>query len=87
MLFWDGQTKRENLKFQMGITGVPFGRTEMLVPPPEPHERALARGKGPKGPGIRGLRKNTEMLNLFGIVLSFLEKNMKTNHEIDQRLR
>ena len=39
-----------NLKFQMGITGAPFGRTELLVPPPN-RQRALARGKGPRGPG------------------------------------
>ena len=36
----------------MGITGVPFGRTEVLVPPKQPHERALAQGKAPRGPGI-----------------------------------
>ena len=35
----------KKLKFQMGITGVPFGRTELLVPPLESQERDLARGK------------------------------------------
>ena len=34
----------------MGITGAPFGRTELLVPPLEPQERDLARGKGPSMP-------------------------------------
>ena len=43
--------KTSNLKFQMGITGVPFGRTEVLVPPLEPQEHDLARGKVPRGPG------------------------------------
>ena len=31
----------------MGITGVPFGRTEVLVPPLELEERDLARGGVP----------------------------------------
>ena len=44
-------------KTSMGITGVPFGRTEVLVPPPEPHERALARGKRPRGPAINRFRE------------------------------
>ena len=50
-----GKEKTSNkcqiLKFQMGITGMPFGRTEVLVPPLEPQERDLAQGKGPRGPG------------------------------------
>ena len=49
----------------MGITGVPFGRTEVLVPPPEPHERALARGKGPRGPGINRFRKKCKNVLFF----------------------
>ena len=55
--------------FQMGITGVPFGRTEVLVPPPEPHERALARGKGPRGPGINRFREKCKNVTLFDISL------------------
>ena len=55
----------------MGIAGVPFGRTEVLVPPLELHERALARGKGPKGLGIRGLGTNGKMLHSFAILLIF----------------
>ena len=69
--------KTSNLKFQMGITGVPFGRTEVLVPPPEPHERALARGKGPKGPGIRGFRKTCEHVIFFAMFLILVLKKMK----------
>ena len=52
-------------KFQMGITGVPFGRTEVLVPPPEPHERALARGKGPRGPGINRFKEKCKNVVFF----------------------
>ena len=52
----------------MGITGVPFGRTEVLAPPPEPHERALARKKGPKGLGFRGFRNKYENVTLIDIV-------------------
>ena len=44
----------------MGITGAPFGRTELLVPPLEPQERDLARGKGPRGPGGWGVGKKLE---------------------------
>ena len=40
----------KKVKFQIGITRVPFGRTEVLVPPLEPQERDLAQGKGPRGP-------------------------------------
>ena len=46
-----GGKKCRNLKFQIGITGAPFGRTELLVPPPESPGRALARGKSPRVPG------------------------------------
>ena len=56
------------LKLQMGITGAPFGRTELLVPPPEPQERALARGKGPRGPGGWGFGKKLENVSCFGRV-------------------
>ena len=70
----------------MGATGVPFGRTEVLVPPPEPHERALARGKGPQGPGIMGFRKNGKwyifvmyrVFHLFSFVAFFHEHISRT---------
>ena len=41
----------------MGIIGVPFGRTEVLVPPLEPQEGDLAQGKGPRGPESSVLEK------------------------------
>ena len=59
-VFLDWSKKRQILKFQMGITGAPFGRTELLVPPPESPGRALARGKGPRGPGGWGVGKKLE---------------------------
>ena len=37
--------------FQMGITGVPFGFTELLVPPTKPHEGDVSHLKGPRGLG------------------------------------
>ena len=58
--------KKQNFKFQMGITGAPFGRTELLVPPPEPQERALSRGKGPRGPGGWGFGKKMQQCFIFG---------------------
>ena len=59
--------KCRNLKFQMGITGAPFGRTELLVPPLEPQERDLARGKGPRGPGGWGFGKKLENVLFWAI--------------------
>ena len=50
----------------MGITGVPFGRTEVLVPPLEPQERDLARGKGPRGPGGWGFGKKLKNVSFLG---------------------
>ena len=52
----------------MGITGAPFGRTELLVAPLEPQERDLARGKGPKGPGGGGVGKKLKNDTFLGHV-------------------
>ena len=53
----------------MVITGVPFGRTEVLVPPLEPQERDLAQGKGPRGPGAVIIGK---MENEFSFYIALL---------------
>ena len=45
----DVYEKRQILKFQMGITGVPFGRTELVVPPLETQERKSCSGEGSQG--------------------------------------
>ena len=70
-----------NQKFQMGMTGAPFGPTELLVPPPESPGRALARGEGPRVPGGWGVGKKLKNVSLLGhLVLSFFksfEKNEK----------
>ena len=55
-VFLGWSKKRQQLKFQMGITGVPFGRTELLVPPLEPQER---------DPGGWGVGKKLETVALF----------------------
>ena len=68
MFLLDWSTKRQNLKFQMGLTGAPFGRTELLVPPLEPQERDLARGKGPRG---LGRWEKVEKCFIFGSFLFF----------------
>ena len=52
----------------MGITGAPFGRTELLVPPLEPQERDLARGKGPRGPGGWGVGKKLKNVSFWAIL-------------------
>ena len=54
----------------MGMTGAPVGRTEVLVPPSEPHERALAREKNPMGPGTK--RVSEQWKKCF--YLTFFEK-------------
>ena len=65
-------------KFQMGTTGVPFGRTELLVPPPESPGRALARGKSPRVPGGWGVGKKLKNVSFLGhFVLNFSKKNEK----------
>ena len=50
----------------MGITGAPFGRTELLVPPLEPQECDLARAKDPKGPGGWGVGKKIKFDSFLG---------------------
>ena len=59
----------------MGLTGAPFGRTELLVPPFEPQERDLARGKGPRGHGGWGVGKKLENVSFFGTFFFELFKN------------
>ena len=61
----------------MGITGAPFGRTELLVPPPEPPERALARGKGPRG---LGRWEQVEKCFIMGSFCELLKKQRKNQN-------
>ena len=78
----------------MGITGAPFGRTELLVPPLEPQERDLARGKDLRGPGGWGVGKKLKnvaflghfFLNFFAFFHFFanFQKKMKKIDEIGQ---
>ena len=76
-VFLEWLKKQQFLKFQMGITGVPFGRTEVLVPPLEPQELDLARGKGSRVPGRWGFGKKNENVSFVDIL-----KLLKTqNHE------
>ena len=55
----------QNLKLQMGITGAPFGRTEVLVPPLEPQEHDLAQGRVPGGLEFTVLGANANMCHCF----------------------
>ena len=50
----------------MGITGAPFGRTELLVSPPESPGRALARGEGFQGAWGLGRWEKVEKGFIFG---------------------
>ena len=51
-------TKIANWEFQMGITGAPFGPIGMKPVPLEPHDRDLAQGQGPRGPGSKRYRND-----------------------------
>ena len=53
----------------MGTAGVPFGRTELLVPPLEPQERDLAQGKGPREPGGYGFGKKMKNVTCWDHLL------------------
>ena len=77
------KTTLQNLKFQMGITGAPFGRTELLVPPPEPQERDPARGKGP-GLGRWEQVEKCFILGALFFLFCFCVLQRKQNHEIGQ---
>ena len=72
----------------MGITGAPFGRTELLIPPPESPGRALARGKGFRVPGGWGVGKKLKNVsfvgNFFLNCLQIFKKKMKQKNEIGQ---
>ena len=72
----------------MGITGAPFGRTELFVPPPESPGRALARGKGFRVPGGWGVGKKLKIDSFLGhFFFDFFFANfrkMKNGHEIGQ---
>ena len=76
----------------MGITGAPFGRTELLVPPLEPQERDLARGKGPRGPGGWGVGKKLKNDSFFGpffldIFLSFFERSKNERNKLTKSVK
>ena len=58
--------KPQNLKREMGMNGAPFGRTELLVPPLESQERALAQKQGPRVPGGWGVGKKWKKLSFLG---------------------
>ena len=69
----------------MGITRVPFGRTEILVPPLEPQERNLAQGKGPRGPELNHFRKKCKkvsFVNACFICFDMFGKTNKKNMEL-----
>jgi hypothetical protein len=60
----------------MGMNGAPFGRTELLIPPPESQERALAPREGPRVPGGWGVGKKLKTLSFLGhFFLNFQKKN------------
>ena len=68
----------------MGITGAPFGRTELLIPPPESRGRALARGKGFRVPGGWGVGKKLKNVSFLGHFFLNFSKKMKKLNEIGQ---
>ena len=66
--------KCRNLKFQMGITGAPFGPIGMKICPTTPPSRAFARGKGFRVPGGWGVGKKLKNVSFLGhFFLNFLQ--------------
>ena len=68
----------------MCTTGAPFGRTELLVPPLEPQERDLARGKGFRVPGGWAVGKKLKIEPFLGHFFLKFWRGMKKFDEICQ---
>ena len=64
-----------DLERKTGITGVPFGRTELSIRASCREFRALASREGPVGPGIEGMPEQFDFYHLFLDLV--LTKNMK----------
>ena len=57
----------------MGITGVPFGRTEVSIPFFSSFFRDLSHRHGPVGPSLQGMPEKFD----FHVFVVFFTKNMK----------
>ena len=79
-----GDALKEFFRFQMGITGAPFGRIGMKICPTTPPWRALARGEGAMGPGGWGAGKKLKIVPFLGHFFWTFEKQWKNNNEIGQ---
>ena len=64
-----------DLERKHGITGVPFGRTELSIGASGRNFSALEHREGPVGPGIEGMPDKFDF-NVFLLGFCF-EKNMK----------
>ena len=53
---------------------VGFGRTEVLIPPPESSSRDLSNGHGFRGPCFQGVRKSCFFQDLCIVFYSYLKR-------------
>ena len=59
------------------MTGVPCGPIGRKPVPTKTHDRALAQGKGPRGPGINRFREKCKTVVLFHIFSTVLNRHSK----------
>ena len=71
-------------KFQMGITGAPFGPIGMKICRTAPPSRAFARGKGFRVPGGWGVGKKLKNVSFSGHFFLNFWRGMKKFDEIGQ---
>ena len=64
-----------DLELKNGITGVPFGRTELSIRASCRIFSALSSREGPVGPGIQGIPEKFDFHDLFWTF--FYKQNMK----------
>ena len=64
-----------DLERKNGITGVPFGRTELSIRASCRKLSALSSREGPVGPGIQGIPEKFDFHDF--LLIYFYKKNMK----------